>query len=735
MKDCFNNDLSNNNFTSNEVGIYLAYSSFNNISNNFILNNKIGVFVDYFSNDNILKNNWMDDNIHGVTVRYSDDNQFLNCDFSENFFESILFVRSRNNIVSNSSVNNNSAMDGIKFQRCFSNHIFNCDIQNNWRGIDFDSFSMFNHIEGCSLLNNYWGCKLSNSKFNKIEKCLFQNNTGGLVRGINNIIMNNNFIDNLRPYFCGWDHTNLFLRNYWNARKIPLPIPYRVFNLNFDIFPRVFPYEHSNEFTEKSKIILDDNERLFKEDSFFSKSEYIRRLEYFESTYINWKESKQEINTFNGSEDIFCHSKLKLLNQKFLVQEIGSLDGKILYVGGSGPGNYSLIQEAINDAEKKDTIYVYNGTYNEHLLINKPLQIFGENKFKTIINGTASILFTDNVTLSSFTIKTLLGRGYGSIEISSSENCKIHGNIITDSSDTSAISLFNSSSTKIISNIITVGKSDGLLITFSRDTIVERNYINNNRKSIDIQDSVNTNIENNTIEENIIGITVANCSAITINKNQIRDNDYFGLNIDQSNEAIILKNNISNNQDTAIYISFSTLNYISENKIVDNSHTSVEFYNVNFSYIFNNTISNSTYEGISLVMSSNNHITQNNVQNLKNGVILDSSSTTNITFNEIKNSIVGLIIMDSGSNAISKNDFISNFDKGIDLYKSSDNRISNNNFIDNKNHACFEDCNNTWSGNYWGRPRYFPYPIFGRADKFLMPDVNFDWNPLKEPYE
>lgn len=36
--------------------------------------------------------------------------------------------------------------------------------------------------------------------------------------------------------------------------------------------------------------------------------------------------------------------------------------GDILYVGGSGPGNYSKIQDAIDDASKGDTVFVYNGT-------------------------------------------------------------------------------------------------------------------------------------------------------------------------------------------------------------------------------------------------------------------------------------------------------------------------------------------------------------------------------------
>ncbi|MCK4443471.1 MAG: hypothetical protein KAW09_02940, partial [Thermoplasmata archaeon] len=37
-----------------------------------------------------------------------------------------------------------------------------------------------------------------------------------------------------------------------------------------------------------------------------------------------------------------------------------------LFVGGSGPGNYTTIQGAIDAASLQDTVFVYNGTYLEN---------------------------------------------------------------------------------------------------------------------------------------------------------------------------------------------------------------------------------------------------------------------------------------------------------------------------------------------------------------------------------
>jgi len=81
-------------------------------------------------------------------------------------------------------------------------------------------------------------------------------------------------------------------------------------------------------------------------------------------------------------------------------------DGDILYVGGSGPGNYTYIQDAIDNASNGDTIYVYNGIYNENVFIDKQIGLIGEDKENTIINASGIVVnvSADNVKISGFTI-------------------------------------------------------------------------------------------------------------------------------------------------------------------------------------------------------------------------------------------------------------------------------------------------------------------------------------------
>ena len=49
--------------------------------------------------------------------------------------------------------------------------------------------------------------------------------------------------------------------------------------------------------------------------------------------------------------------------------------GNWLYVGGSGPGNYTTIQSAINDANPGDTVFVYNDSspYSEAVEVNRSI--------------------------------------------------------------------------------------------------------------------------------------------------------------------------------------------------------------------------------------------------------------------------------------------------------------------------------------------------------------------------
>jgi len=87
--------------------------------------------------------------------------------------------------------------------------------------------------------------------------------------------------------------------------------------------------------------------------------------------------------------------------------------GDTVYVDHEGlcDGNtpcYTTIGVGINAASNGDTVYVYGGTYYEHVVISKPIHLVGENDETTIIDGGGSDdvvrVSSDSVFIREFTI-------------------------------------------------------------------------------------------------------------------------------------------------------------------------------------------------------------------------------------------------------------------------------------------------------------------------------------------
>ena len=73
------------------------------------------------------------------------------------------------------------------------------------------------------------------------------------------------------------------------------------------------------------------------------------------------------------------------------------------------PDDYATIQEAINNANEGDTVFVRAGTYYEHVVVNKAISLIGEDPSSTIIDGNESgtvvFITADNVDVDGFMIQ------------------------------------------------------------------------------------------------------------------------------------------------------------------------------------------------------------------------------------------------------------------------------------------------------------------------------------------
>ncbi len=224
---------------------------------------------------------------------------------------------------------------------------------------------------------------------------------------------------------------------------------------------------------------------------------------------------------------INCSNQTSIKNDKLIWEKRGD----IFYVGGSGPGNYSKIQIAINDASNGDTIFVYDDSspYFEHLIVNKTINLIGEDKSSTIIDGSLTgnciKITADNALINGFTIK----KGLIGVSIVQSSGQEIKNNIIKNNWE--GIGLYQ------VTNAI-----------FIKNSITDNDY-----EGINPIQSTGNNFSGNKINWNLYGILLTYSDDNNINENEIKGNSRGIETVDNSDNNKIYHNNFfTNDEDNAI---------------------------------------------------------------------------------------------------------------------------------------------------------------------------------------
>ena len=200
------------------------------------------------------------------------------------------------------------------------------------------------------------------------------------------------------------------------------------------------------------------------------------------------------------------------------------------YVGGTGLENYTSIQDAINYASAGSTIIVFNGTYYEHVVVNKTISLMGEKKNQIIIDGDNTgwvvRITADHVQISGFTIQ--------------------HSGSVFPDAGIAVHSTYNT----ISDNILTDNYYGMVLLSPASHNLITQNTIAHNHRC---------------------GIYFSGASYNTLIGNHVDHQPFNGFGLyDFSNDNTIVGNTLSYNNYSGVNIRESYRNNVTQNTFIGN---------------------------------------------------------------------------------------------------------------------------------------------------------------------
>jgi len=245
----------------------------------------------------------------------------------------------------------------------------------------------------------------------------------------------------------------------------------------------------------------------------------------------------------------------------------------IIYVDDDntgGPWNgtkeypYQTIQDALGNVFDGYTIYVMNGTYHEHVYIQKRITLMGEKPETTIIDGDG---LDDVVTIAVPDVKII------GLTVQHSGQQLLNAGIKTLS--------LNSNAT--FENNILQNNAIGLFLNYGYApswNIVKNNTIRYNVKGVYTHWANNGDIRGNTITQNAENGLEMECSKYSqISGNVISENGGYGIYLrGESNKNTITGGNIIQDNAVGVKLSESNGNKITKNNFIGNLQHAT-FYN------------------------------------------------------------------------------------------------------------------------------------------------------------
>jgi parallel beta-helix repeat protein len=666
--------------------------------------------------DNCVKNIISTNNHYGIRLSYSNNNR-LTGNVANNAYMGIELGHSSNNMIESNIISDNSG-EGIATDSSNNNTIANNTVTNNGAsGINLGWYSSNNIIAGNTANGNDGGMFLSVcSNHNTITSNDFCSNDhyGIFLTGSsNNEIYHNNFIGNDKPAhdhngFNKWDNGSTIGGNYWSdhvchGNPSDGSEPYTGIDTNAGAVDN-YPFEESNGWAIKNQLPIANF-------TYIPLNPIVNQMVTFnasnsadsDGTITNYEWDFGDGNTTNTTEETITHfyTSAEDYTVNLTVADDESATNStskaitvypptIIYV----PDDYAKIQWAVDNASAGDTIFVWNGSYNENVNVNKQLTLEGEGA--DVVTVTAASpddhvfeVTKDYTSISGFAVRGATDYNMAGVYLDNVDHCNISRNSVYG--NYRGIYLHSSSNNTLTNNNAN-SNSNGICLFSSSYNTLTNNTANSNSDGIYLLHSSNYNaLTSNNASNNDYGILLVDSSNNTLTDNTANSNNWGdGICLRSSSNNELTGNTANSNNDYGIYLDYSSNYNTLTNNTANSNSDGIYLYDSSNNTLTNNTANSNNYDGIYLYSSSNNTLTDNtaNSNNWGDGIYLRYSSNNELTGNTANsNNDYGIYLYNADDNNIACNLVQNNTERGFYLTGgSTGNNISYNNIIENGNY-------------------------------------------------
>jgi parallel beta-helix repeat protein len=547
---CGNVTVKNTQINAYAFGIYFFSSSSNSIIGNVVAASVYeGIYIEDSSN-NSINGNKLNSNYGIVLSSSSASNSISGNNIANGNWGIYLYSASSNSIIGN--VITADGYDAILLGSSSTNSIIGNNITASNVGIYLDSSSNGNSLSGNNVANDNWGIYLNSVSGNGISGNIISANNYYAIflnDSFNNRFWHNNFIDNAHQVYIEgstiwdvWDDGYPSGGNYWsNYIGVDLKsgpnqdhpgsdgigdTSYVIDDNNTDHYPlmgawgstpafNVTVVAHCNiEGVDVGVAIAEDGAST----GFSTPFTFTNLMGTHTFTVPNIDANGHPFKKWSSGQ-----------TSPIITVYFGGTYTAIYDAAGPPiqvPEDYTSIQAAIDAATPWATILIGSGTYNESIVVNKPLIIIGTLGSEPVFRGGGSGIAI-----------TLLSGASGST---------VAGIVITNWDQ--GILINEASDCKIYNNIMSLMSTKGILLQGA--TAVNNRVYNNIFQQDPIAVDLASSSQNNNVSRNIISLST---TAIKIETSgniicaNILSQNQVGINITNSNDNVIYHNNFVNN--------------------------------------------------------------------------------------------------------------------------------------------------------------------------------------------